>query len=88
MGIYAYRGKICLYGHEYSYGHDCLNIYAYMGIYYLGILFMPIGIYAHTGILGINAHKGPYGHKCLYRHKCRYEARWDTLEYPRTFLSK
>ena len=49
MGMNAY---MCM--NAYTYMHTT-GIYAYMGIYYIGISFMPMGI---LPIIGIYAHMG------------------------------
>ena len=67
MGIYTYIGIICKYMRECSYGYDCLYIDAYIGIYYIGISFMPYSHFAYIGInvyIGMNAYIGIYVHVC------------------------
>ena len=44
MGMNAY---MCMNAYTFM---PIIGIYTYMGIYYIGISFMPMGIYAYMGI--------------------------------------
>ena len=85
MGIYAYKGIICLYRHQCLYGHfiytfmPIIVIYALYGhllyrhiIYaYKHFAYIDINVYTGTNAsMGIYAHMGIY--VFTYRDKCLY----------------